>query len=594
MMALPDFPVALKRILQTDDRIRIMAYRDLKDFIARLEKEGQLVRVEREVDSELEITEITDRVSKAFGPALLFQNVKGSDYPVFINGFGTYERMAMALLADNLARIENRVEEYLRLEELMSVRGIIYYIPKALALVHCLPIRKAIRFRTPPCQQVVETQVDLSKIPILKCWPLDGGRFVTLPLVFTKPAKGMMQNVGMYRMQVLDEKTTAMHWHKHKDGAGIYEEYQRKGRKMPVSVAIGADPAVTYAATAPLPKGISEMLLAGFLRKKSVRMVKCLTNGLYVPEESQFVLEGYVDTSEELCEEGPFGDHTGYYSLKDFYPKFHVTCITRQRDPVYPATVVGRPPMEDCYMAKATERIFLPFLKKIMPQLVNMNLPLEGVFHNCAIVSVRNAYPGAAYTVMNQIWGLGQMRYTKMIIAVSEDIDPYDVDKVLEEVLNRVDFSRDMILSKGPLDALDHSSNEALFGTRVGIDAVSGSCKPIEETGKLRCIPTAKKKPGDGRKAALKALKDYEDKLILIVDEKENPEDRKTIMWRLFNNIDGSRDFVYDKERLAVDATRKLTGEGIKRPWPEDMVMEPGIVEKVDREWKELEKYWKE
>lgn len=572
-----------------------MAYKNLNDFIVKLEKQGELIRIKEEVSSELEITEITDRVSKQYGPALLFENVKDSEYPVLMNAFGSTKRMSQALLSDSLDKIGDRIASYLDFEKLFSIKGIISYIPKVLSLVHCIPIPK-LRLgkvylgRRPACQQVIEKEVDLSKIPVLKCWPEDGGRFITLPLVFTKYRKSMRQNIGMYRMQILDKNTTGMHWHKHKDGCGIYSDYQKCGEKMPVSVVIGADPAITYSATAPMPKGISEIFLAGFLRKKSVKMVKCITNDIYVPAESEFVLEGYVDTTEELFEEGPFGDHTGYYSLVDLYPKFHVTCITHRKNAIYPATIVGKPPMEDCYLAKVTERIFLPMLKMIMPELVEINLPLEGVFHNCAIVSIKNSYKGSAQTIMSQIWGSGQMRYTKMIIVVDENTNPHDIKTVKKCILERVRFPDDITISKGPLDALDHSSNEALFGNRVGIDASNTEKKFTDSTIEIVPLKTKKTKAWEGRELAKEMLETSTSRIILIVDADEDITDEKTIMWRLFNNIDAGRDFYYKDKKIAIDATKKITQEGIKRPWPNDIVMDEETKSKVDKIWELLKK----
>lgn len=568
-----------------------MADKSLNKFINELERRGELMRIKAEVSSDLEITEITDRVSKAYGKALLFERVKGSDYPVLMNAFGTYERMSLALEADSLDSIGEDIRVYLRIENYTSVRGLFSSIPRLFRLLACFPLKKPFTLRRPACQQVVEKEVDLSRIPILKCWPLDGGPFVTLPLVFTRYPDSGSQNAGMYRMQVLDKETTAMHWHKHKDGAGIYEAYRKRGLKMPVPVAIGSSPAVTYAATAPLPPKLDEMFLAGFLQKWPVAMVKSVTNNIYVPADSQFVLEGYVDTEEELVWEGPFGDHTGYYSLADWYPRFHVTCITHRRDAVYPATVVGQPPMEDCYMAKATERIFLPLLQFALPQIANLNLPLEGVFHNCAIISVKKDYPGAAATVMNFLWGMGQMRYTKLLITVDEKTNPYDLEAVKKCILERVDFSRDLVLSRGPLDALDHASNEALLGTRAGLDA---SGEPLPEKVRraaqlgIGVFGVKKEKAFDGRRLAEEKLKENRWRLIFIVDDFVEIENSSEVMWRVFNNIDASRDFVYGEEgRLAVDATRKLSSEGLKRPWPEDIQMTEEMKSQVEKRWEE-------
>ena len=445
-----------------------MAYKDLQDFIQKLESCGELKRVSREVDPYLEITEITDRVSKAGGPAVLFEHVKGSEYPVLMNAMGSYKRMAMALGVDSLETKKKEIEELITwaFSQAKSI-DIPSIIPKLSLFRAFFPKR----VKRAACQEIVEKEVDLYKLPVLTCWPQDGGPFFTLPLVFTKDPETGVSNVGMYRMQVFDKQTTGMHWHIHKDGSHFYQKYKSRGERMPVAVSLGGDPAITYAATAPLPEGIYEMLFAGFLRGKPVEMVNCLTVPLQVPSDSEFVLEGYVDPSEPLRTEGPFGDHTGYYSLQGEYPVFHVTCMTRKQKPVYPATIVGKPPMEDCYMAKATERLFLPLLQLVIPEILDLELPLSGVFHNCAIVSIRKRYPGQVQKVMHALWGMGQMMYTKMIIVLDAEVDVHDLQTVMWKVFNNIDGRRDIILSDGPLDALDHASPQALFGTRVGIDA---------------------------------------------------------------------------------------------------------------------------
>ncbi|TDT60986.1 menaquinone biosynthesis decarboxylase [Fonticella tunisiensis] len=442
-----------------------MAYRDLQDFIRVLEEKRLLKRIKVEVDSNLEITEITDRISKAYGPALLFENVKDSPYPVLINAFGTYERLNLALEVNEIDDIAKDIESFMDVSSYLGLINKIKSVPKLARLARIFPkkVDKA------PCQEVVE-EPDLTKLPVLKCWPEDGGRFITLPLVITKDPETGLQNMGMYRLQVYDEKTTGMHWHLHKDGREIYEKYKKLGGKMPVSVALGCDPATIYSATAPLPKEIDEMIFSGFLRKSPLEIVKCKTNDIYVPANAEFILEGYVNI-DELKVEGPFGDHTGYYSLKDLYPVFHVTCITRRKNPVYPATVVGKPPMEDCYLGKATERIFLPLIKLQLPEIVDMNFPLEGVFHNCVIVSIKKRYPGHAKKVMHALWGMGQMMYTKMIIIVDEHINPHDLSTVAWKVFNNIDAARDVVIVDGPLDALDHASPLPHYGHKMGIDA---------------------------------------------------------------------------------------------------------------------------
>ncbi len=442
-----------------------MSYENLQDFSKVLEERGLLQRVKVEVDSNLEITEIIDRISKKEGSAIIFENVKDSPYPVLINTFGSYERINLALEVDELDQIANRIEDLMDMENYATWLAKIKSIPKLAKLANVFPkkVKNAV------CQEVIE-EPDLSKLPILKCWPEDGGRYITLPLVITKDPETGQQNMGMYRLQEYDQKTTGMHWHLHKDGKEIYEKYKELGNKMPVSVALGCDPATIYAATAPLPKMIDEMIFAGFLRDSPVDIVKCITNDIYVPANAEFILEGYVDL-DEMRLEGPFGDHTGYYSLEDMYPVFHIEKITRRKTPIYPATIVGQPPMEDCYLGKATERIFLPLLKLQVPEIVDMNFPLEGVFHNCVIVSIKKSYPMHAKKVMNSLWGMGQMMYTKMIIIVDEDIDPHDISTVAWKVFNNIDAKRDIVISEGPLDALDHASNTPLYGHRMGIDA---------------------------------------------------------------------------------------------------------------------------
>lgn len=443
-----------------------MAYKDLQDFMNHLQEKELLSEIEVEVDSNLEITEIADRISKMYGNALFFKNVKNSPYPVLINALGTYERVNMGFEVENLDEIAETIMDFMDVANYTTLVNKIKSIPKLARLANIFPkkVRKA------PCQEVVE-EPDLDQLPILKCWPQDGGRYITLPLVITKDPETNQQNMGMYRLQVYDQKTTGMHWHLHKDGREIYGKYKKMGlSKMPVAVALGCDPATIYAATAPLPKMIDEMIFAGFLRKGPVEVVKCITNDIYVPAHAEFILEGYVDL-EEMRLEGPFGDHTGYYSLQDMYPVFHLEKITRKKNPIYPTTIVGKPPMEDCYLGKATERIFLPLLKVQCPEVVDMNFPLEGVFHNCVIVSIKKAYPKHAHKVMNAFWGMGQMMYTKMIIVVDETVDPHDLSTVAWKVFNNIDAKRDLLISEGPLDALDHASNTAHYGHRLGIDA---------------------------------------------------------------------------------------------------------------------------
>lgn len=449
-----------------------MAFYDLREFINALESRGMLKRIKTPVDCNLEITEITDRVSKMEGKknvALLFENVKGYDMPVLMNAFGSMERLALAFGVNDIEEIPNELREILRLPYIS--------LQNKMDLIHIIPTAKrAINFpkyvKKAPCQEVVITDnPTLDKFPILKCWPQDGGPFITLPLVFTRNPKTGKRNVGMHRLQKYDGQTTGMHWHLHKDGASNYRAYQEMGKdKIEVAVAIGTDPVITYAATAPLPRDIDEMVFAGFLRKKSVEMVKCKTVDVEVPACSEIVLEGYVNIGETR-REGPFGDHTGYYSLADDYPVFHITCITHRKNPIYSATIVGKPPMEDCFLAKATERIFLPLLQQTLPEIRDINFPLEGVFHDCVMVSIKKTYPQQAKKVMHAIWGMGQMMFTKMIIVVDEHVDVQKEKEVWWRVFNNIDAKHDIVMVEGPLDALDHSSPMAKWGTKIGIDA---------------------------------------------------------------------------------------------------------------------------
>ena len=448
-----------------------MAYKDLREFMEVLEGRGLLKRIREEVDCQLEITEITDRVSKMEGRqnvALLFENVKGYDMPVLMNAFGSYERMALALGVEKLDDIADEIREILRIPyiSLQNKFSVVSLIPMA---------KKAINFpkyvKNAPCQEVIMGEPDLDRIPILKCWPQDGGPFVTLPLVFTKNPSTGKRNVGMYRLQKYDRKTTGMHWHVHKNGAENFRDMKEKGgERIEAAVAIGTDPVLTYAATAPLPKDIDEMVFAGFLRHKPVELVKCKTVDLEVPAHAEIILEGYVRT-DEMRREGPFGDHTGYYSLADDYPVFHVTCITHRRNPIYFATVVGKPPMEDCYLAKATERIFLPILQQMLPEVVDINMPLEGVFHDCVIVAIKKSFPMQARKVMHAFWGMGQMMNVKMIIVVDAHVNVQDLSEVWWRVYNNIDAKHDLEIVEGPLDVLDHSSPMAKWGAKLGIDA---------------------------------------------------------------------------------------------------------------------------
>jgi len=445
-----------------------MAFKDLQDFLRAVDKAGELRRVGAELDRNLEIAEVTDRVSKAAGPALLFENVRGSRFPVLTNALGSTRRMNMSLGAESLDELAEHIETFMEVKKPGGIIDKLKLLPKLARMANIFP--KTVS--SGRCQDVVLTgdQVDLSMIPVLTTWPGDAGPFITLPLVITRNPETGTRNMGMYRMQVYDKNTTGMHWHKHKGGAYHYHLAEKRGERLPVAVALGPDPAVTFAATAPIPDEIDEFIFAGFLRESPVELVRCKTCDLEVPANAQFVLEGYVDPGERR-REGPFGDHTGYYSLADDYPVFHVTAVTHRSDAIYPATLVGPPPMEDTYMGKATERLFLPLIKKQLPEIIDMNLPVEGVFHNLCFVSIDKRYPGQTRKVMYALWGLGQMMFTKAIVVVDKDVNVQNVSEVLWRMGNNVDWRRDIVVVDGPTDALDHAGPLPHLGGKIGIDA---------------------------------------------------------------------------------------------------------------------------
>ncbi len=446
-----------------------MAYDGMRDFVRSLEERGELIRIRTRVDANLEVAAIANRAMKANGPALLFESVGTSPFPVLINAFGSKRRMALALGVDDIEEHARAIEALVHARAPSSARELVKLAGKLPELAHVLP-------RSAPsgsCQDVVYLgdAVDLTTLPILTTWPHDGGPFITLPNVITRDPDTQARNIGMYRMQLIDRCTTAMHWQVHKTGARHFRRARERGERLQVAVAIGGDPSLTYAATAPLPDGIDEWMFAGFLRKKAVKTVACKTVDLEVPDDSDFVLEGYVDPSEELFDEGPFGDHTGYYTPVDKFPRFHVTALTHRKGAIYPATLVGPPPMEDAYLGKATERLFLPLLRLLFPEIVDMNLPVEGAFHNLVIVSIKKQYPFHATRVAHGLWGAGQMMFSKVICVVDSDVDVQNIQEVTWRVLANLDPKRDTSVVDGPIDQLDHGANQALFGGKMCIDA---------------------------------------------------------------------------------------------------------------------------
>ena len=448
-----------------------IAFDDLRDFIQALERAGELKRISFEVDPYLEITEFADRAVKAGGPALLFENPKRSRIPLLINAFASQRRMALALGVGDVEEIAARIAALLQPPSPEGLLDKLKLLPKLAQLGSVFP--KVVS--SGPCKEVIRhSDFSLDEFPVLHCWPGDSGRFITLPMVFSRNPKTGKRNCGMYRMQIFDARTTGMHWQKHKQGAEHYRRLAAEGKetRMPVAVAIGSDPVTMFSSILPLPPGMDEMMFAGFLRGKAVEMVRCETSELEVPANAEIVLEGHLNLGE-LRREGPFGDHTGFYSLDDDYPVFHVECITHRKKPVYAATIVGPPPMEDFFMGKAIERIFLPLMRMQLPEVRDICLPAEGVFHNLILVSVRKSYPGHARKVMHAIWGLGQAMFSKCIVVVDEDVNVQNVAEVAWKALNNIDPERDIEFSKGPIDSLDHASRLPNFGSKLGIDATT-------------------------------------------------------------------------------------------------------------------------
>jgi len=601
-----------------------MTSKGLAGFIHVLEREGELKRISVFVDPVLEIAEFADRAINSGGPALLFEN-NGTAFPVLINAFGSEKRMNLALKTEEPENIYSEID---KISDLLTP-GSSNPLSKISDFFTLFRLRKFIPVRTcrrGRCQQVILKDPDLDILPVLKCWPHDGGRFITLPIVHTYNPFTLAPNAGMYRMQILDKCTTAMHWQLHKTGANHYRLWKETGKMMPVSVVLGGDPVYTYAATAPLPENIDEYILAGFLTQRRIKMVKCVTNDIYVPEDADIVIEGYVDPSEPLVSEGPFGDHTGFYSLSDMYPKFHVTCITHARDAVYPATVVGIPPKEDLFFTRATEKIFLKPLQMVLnSEITDLHMPPAGVAHNLVIVSMKKNYPGQGLKVINSLLGAGQMMFSKYIIAVSDGIDIRNYSEVLEEVINNTDVKKDVIFSRGPLDVLDHSCDVPAFGGKAGIDATR---KLLSETLPGNKNRTDEKKITDvlnemvkhqmissyhilrnrslypvavisvkreGKLVNIEKIVQFLNntgagdvlKVVLAVDEEVDTGDLNMVAWQLLGNSDPLRDHRYfGTSSILFDGTVKAFRQGgFPRPWPDIVCSDEGTITSVDEKW---------
>lgn len=596
-----------------------MSFNGLASFISHLESRGELHRVRCHVDTELEITEVADRMVKNGGKALLFEN-NGTRFPLLINAFASDGRMAAAIGRRSL---DDAGEEIIALSESVTGSGSlmskISRLPRMLKLLKLAPLRRRGRGE---CQEVVEPVPDLAILPVLRCWPHDGGRFITLPLVHTYHPETGKTNVGMYRMQIMGPALTGMHWHRHKTGARHFEAWKKSGKRMPVTVTLGGDPVYTYSATAPLPEDMNEYLLASFLRGRRVKMVKCITNDIWVPADSDIVIEGYVDPSEKLLLEGPFGDHTGFYSLADYYPGFHVTCITHRKNAVYPATIVGVPPMEDAWIGKATEKIFLaPIKLAIAPEIRDMHMPVEGVAHNIVIVSIEKSYPGQGMKVLSALYGAGQMMFSKYIIVVNSNIPVRDYLKVAEAVFENTRFDTDLLFTRGPLDVLDHSSDRFSMGGKMGIDAtvklseerthehhsvplslitdteiandVITTVRTFSEIN-LPVIVLTIRKPSEGldmRKlvATMPSPLHAPGTITIAVDQGADSMDPSMITWLVAGNCDPSRDIYRLGDRaLFIDATSMpLSLPPFPREWPNVVCSDKATIDLVNRRWVE-------
>jgi 4-hydroxy-3-polyprenylbenzoate decarboxylase len=617
-----------------------MAYKNQQEFINALEKAGELVRISTYVDPHLEIAEITDRVSKSGngGKALLFENT-GYDFPVLMNAYGSEKRMCMALGVNHLDDVAHEIESLFKLltKPKESILDKLNLLPKLGQFASWMP---KVRSGRGECQEVILAEPDITKLPVITCWPKDGGPFVTLPVIHTKDPDTHTRNVGMYRMQVFGPTLTGMHWHKHKVSAKHFAAYKKMGKRMPVAVALGGDPVYAYSATAPLPENVDEYMLAGFLRKKKVELVKCITQpDIEVPADADFIIEGYVEPDEELVWEGPFGDHTGYYSLPDWYPRFHITAITHRRNAVYPATIVGIPPQEDAWLGKATERIFLAPIKMAMvPEIIDMDMPIEGVFHNLVITQIQKDYAGQGQKVMNAMWGAGQMMFNKILVLADAGVKIQDYGALARYVFKNLDVANDVAFSTGPMDVLDHSCSKMGFGGKMCIDGTAKMEEEITDQNHfskaqhqlslteedfrqfpeiigvnlallamdIPCIilSVQKNRVGHIRELhnkigeSVPAMESV--KMVLYIEHTINAKNLPVALWRFCNNLDPKRDQYLLQlpartepgktfNCLGLDGTIKTREfDNFQRDWPNIIVAADDTIAAVDKKWDSL------
>ena len=611
-----------------------MAYKNLQHFIDVLDREGEIIRIKEYVNPKLEISEITDRISKTAGggKALLFENT-GYDFPVLMNAYGSEKRMCLALGVNHLDDVAKEIESLFHLlaSPKESIVDKLKLLPKLNQFASWMP---KVKKGKGECQQVIMEHPDISKLPVITCWPKDGGPFVTLPIIHTKDPNTNTRNVGMYRMQIFGPTLTGMHWHKHKVSAKHFNEYKKLKKRMPVAVALGGDPVYAYSATAPLPENVDEYMLAGFLRKKKAELVKCITQPeIEVPADADFVIEGYVDPEDEMIWEGPFGDHTGYYSLPDWYPSFHITCITHKQNAVYPATIVGIPPQEDAWLGKATERIFLAPMKMTMvPEIIDMDMPVEGVFHNLVIAQIKKEYAGQAQKVMNAMWGAGQMMFNKILVIADEGVKIQDYESLAKYVFKNLNPATGIYFSQGPMDVLDHSCSKLGFGGKMCIDGTSKFEEERDDSWQLAVgssqleienavnqfeeikavnhsllqkeipvliISVEKNREGHVRELhqQICGLKETEGvKMILYVEHTVDANDLPVALWRFCNNLDPKRDHIVSNFKFPIsnfcmgfDGTIKTKElDHFQRDWPNIIVSNDETIKAVDEKWERL------
>jgi 4-hydroxy-3-polyprenylbenzoate decarboxylase len=618
-------------------KIELMAYGNQQEFIDALEQAGELVRIKAYVDPKLEMAEITDRISKTSGggKALLFENT-GFPFPVLMNAYGSENRMCMALGVSHLDDIAKHIEELFKMlaSPKENILDKLRMLPKLAQFASWMP---KVRNGRGACQEIVMSEPDITKLPVITCWPKDGGPFVTLPVIHTKDPNTKARNVGMYRMQVFGPQLTGMHWHKHKVSAKHFTEYKKIKKRMPVAVALGGDPVYAYSATAPLPENVDEYMLAGFLRRKKVELVRCISQPeIEVPADADFVIEGYVDPEDELIWEGPFGDHTGYYSLPDWYPRFHITAITHKRNAVYPATIVGIPPQEDAWLGKATERIFLAPMKMTMvPEIIDMDMPVEGVFHNLVIAQIMKDYAGQGQKVMNAMWGAGQMMFNKILVLADQHASINDYRRLAQYVFKNLDPATDISFSSGPMDVLDHSCSKLGFGGKMCIDGTtkfeeeksddlfvgSGAAglgdllkrdfSEVVEVNEslvaddIPCLIISMRKERRGHVKELhQSVCEYKEadgiRMILYIEHTVDANDITTALWRFCNNLDPKRDHLLVQRSSSVDPSKTISCIGFDgtrktkefdnfhRDWPNIIVADDATIRSVDEKWLSL------